>query len=318
MAYKYATLDPRPITAAQAANEAVFASGPVLGVEVTVPALAARCALGNIDPQHTGGDAGRAAIEEAVSVELPPEGATLVTVRADVDSVGAMAVIAMRRARGELAFAHALYDDGVEVAIGMIATADKFARGGYPGPKALPTRDNPWSEESASAESSRPLAAIAAAVMDFKTPLAQRVAAMEQWLLTGEEPKQYRDSVERERLDMIAALENGTIKHETRAGGRIAVVESTHRAATAVGYALAPVVVARNPAFKLGGGEAHVKFTVCAFELGKFADIKSALAELATLEPGWGGSPTIGGSPQGVSSQLTIEQVVAVVEKHLK
>ena len=46
--------------------------------------------------------------------------------------------------------------------------------------------------------------------------------------------------------------------------------------------------------------------------------IKSALAELAALEPGWGGSPTIGGSPQGVSSLLTTEQVVEVVARHLK
>ncbi len=97
----------------------------------------------------------------------------------------------------------------------------------------------------------------------------------------------------------------------------IAVVDSTHRAATMVGYSLAPVVVARNPAFKLGGGDAHIKFTVCVFE-PKFADIKSALSELAVLEAGWGGSPTIGGSPQGVSSMLTTEQVVEVVARHLK
>lgn len=291
-----------------AENEAAL-TGQVLGIEVTEPSLAARCSLGNLDPQHAGGNASRAAIEEAVSVELPPEGTTLVTLRADLDAVGAMAVLAIR-ARGE----------SLESAVGRIdqvAVSDKFARGGYPGPQPLPTRSNPWNEQTAAAESSRPLAAIAAAVMDFKVSLVQRVATMETWLLTGEEPQQYRDSVERERLDMIAAMESGAIKSETRADGRIAVVESTHRAATSVGYSLAPVVVARNPAFKLGGGEAHVKFTICAFE-AKFADIKSALAELATLEPGWGGSPTIGGSPQGVSSALTIDRVVSVLEKHLK
>ena len=153
--------------------------------------------------------------------------------------------------------------------------------------------------------------------MDFRVPLADRVATMEEWLFTGNEPEQYRASVEKERLDMITALETGQIKSEIRSGGRIAVVVSAHRAAISVGYSLAPVVIACNPTFKLGGGEAHVKFTVCAFEAGKFADIKSALAELATLEAGWGGSPTIGGSPQGVSSTLTIDEVVGVIEKHL-
>ena len=97
----------------------------------------------------------------------------------------------------------------------------------------------------------------------------------------------------------------------------MAVVESRHRAATAVGYATAPVVVALNPAFLLGQGDPHRKFTVAAYG-PQYADIRSALAELAALEPGWGGSPTIGGSPQGVSSQLTTEQVVEVVARHLK
>jgi len=97
------------------------------------------------------------------------------------------------------------------------------------------------------------------------------------------------------------------------------VVESTHRAATSVGYSLAPVVVALNPSFKQGPSEPYKKFTVCQFAFaGGFADIKSVLAELNELEAGWGGSPTIGGSPQGVSSKLTIDEVVAVVEKHLR
>lgn len=333
--YNFALLDPRPIPVAQAANEAIFATGPAFGIEVTVPALASRCVT-NLDPQHSGGDATRAAIEDALMCELPPEEATLVTVRADLDAIGAMAIFSLRgKGEWEPYFgggAPALSNcsscgwdhdpgtmclDAVVNRVAQVSAADKFARGGYSGSKPLPTRDNPWSEGNASAESSRSLAAIAAAVMDFKVPLTDRVGTMEKWLLTGEEPQQYRDSVERERLDMITALESGAIKHETRSGGRIAVVESTHRAATMVGYSLAPVVVALNPNFKLGGGEPHRKFTVCAFEAQKFVNIKAALTELATLEAGWGGSPTIGGSPQGVSSTLTIDSVVGVVQKHL-
>jgi len=305
--YQFATIDPRNTQAAAEANDKMFAKS-VYGIEVTVPALAKRC-IGNLDPQHSGGDVNRSAIEDALTAELPAEGTTLATVRADLDAVGSMAIFNLR-AQGES------LESAME-RIGKVANSDKFARGGYTGPKPLPTRDTPWNEETATAESSCELAAIAAAVMDFKVPLADRVATMERWLLTGEEPKQYRDSVEKERLDMINALETGQIKYETRSGGKIAVVESTHRAATSVGYSLAPVVVALNPSFKQGPGDPYKKFTICAFE-AKFVDIKSALAELATLEAGWGGSPTIGGSPQGVSSKLTTEQVVAVVEKHLR
>ena len=270
--YRFAALDARPIPAAQAANDVIFAEAPhgVLGIEVTVPALAGRCVLGNIDPQHTGGDASHAAIEEALTVPLPPDGATLATVRPDLDSVGAMACLD-------------LLAEGVDL---------------------TPARER--------------IAAMAACVADFRVPLDERVAAMETWLLTGAEPEGYRVRVEAERADLVRALETGEISVSLVADDRIAVVESTHRAATAVGYAHAPVVVAKNPAFRVGSGEPHTKFTVCVFELGKFADIKSALTELAAIEPGWGGSPTIGGSPQGVSSQLTTEQVVEVVARHLK
>lgn len=329
--YKFAFLDPR------ASNDQIFSQAQgVMGIEVTISSLADRCGLGNIDPQHgchreiydNGGFIEAAhssclvdetAIEFAVKMRKPPERgwvptmfppkeSTLVTIRPDLDSVGSMAVINLRAK-----------DVSLEPAMGriaLVAIADKFARGGWPGPKALPTKNKPWDELIASVESSRMLAVIAAAVADFKVPLADRVATMERWLLTGEEPAQYHDQVEGERLDMIAALESGAIKYGVCSGGKIAVVESVHRAATSVGYSLAPVVVAFNPSFKSGLGEPYRKFTVCVFE-AKFADIKSALAELATLESGWGGSPTIGGSPQGTGSFLTTDQVVEVVARHL-
>lgn len=304
----FTLLDPRPIAVAQEANAKVFAAGPVYGIEVTVPALAARCYI-NIDPQHTEGNAERAAIEVALEAELPSEGAVLTTVRADLDSVGAMAILSLRAEGTSL-------EPAME-RINMVAISDKFARGGYVGPRPLPTRDNPWDESTATVESFRQLAAIAAAVADFKVPLADRVSEMKTWLLTGEEPAQYRIQVEKERLDMITALETGRIKHETRSDGRIVVVETTHRAATSVGYALAPVVVALNPEFRFGpGGEPVRKFTICQYETG-YVDLRVVFAELNKLEPGWGGSPNIGGSPQGVSSKLTIEEILTIVEKHL-
>ena len=352
--FKFAVLDPRNLPAAQTANDAIFAAGPVFGIEVTVPSLAARC-IGNLDPQHSDGDATKAAIEVALTCELPPEGATLATVRADLGSVGAMAVLSLlgkyrrfkaenpvppgfdpeKAALAEMGTGSPL--DGVvgsdwqEVTFGkyskitdwfwrrlrQVSDADKFARGEW-SPKPLPTADNLWPFEAEGAvDSTKDLAAIGAAVSDFKVSLAERVATMEKWLLTGEEPAKYREAVEQERAELVRALADGTIKVSVVAEGKIAVVESTHRAATAVGYAHAPVVIALNPAFRLGAGEPHRKFTVCAYA-PRHADIRSALAELAQLEAGWGGSPTIGGSPQGVSSTLTVEQVVEVVARHLK
>lgn len=329
--YKFAILDPRSTPEAKATNNKIFTSDPVWGIEVSVPGLAERC-IENIDPQHSMGNVNLAAIEEVWQMpedELPPLGVMLATVRADLDSVGAMALIVIRRKMDWTKILFSTRDR-----INEVALADKFSRGVWSGPKPLPTRDNPW-PEGESAESSQPLAAIAAAVADFKVPLEQRVAFMEEWLLTGKEPGQYRPQVEKERMDLVAALESGQIVVEYRhiwdlpEGwedvsapdpsyhiGVIAVVETSHRAATMVGYALAPVVVAKNPKFRFAGGPEHVKFTVCQHEFGH-CDLKGALTKLQKLEDGWGGSPTIIGSPQGVGSKLTLDQVTELVGRHL-
>ncbi len=54
---------------------------------------------------------------------------------------------------------------------------------------------------------------------------------------------------------MAEALASGQIQIEKV--GEVAVVASAHRAATGVGYMLAPVVVALNPEFRVQGGKPH-------------------------------------------------------------
>lgn len=96
--YKCATLDPRNISAAQVANDLVFQNPDgVFGIEVTVPALAARCSLGNLDPQHGEQIGHQSAIEAALTCELPPDGTTIATIRADLDSIGAMVILVLRQ-----------------------------------------------------------------------------------------------------------------------------------------------------------------------------------------------------------------------------
>jgi hypothetical protein len=307
------TLDPRPTDAAQATNETVFASGDVSGVEVTIPALASQCKT-NIDPQHTDGNADLAAIEEALTCDLTQAGTNLATVRADVDSIGAIAVINLRLRGQDLSEAQSR--------IQAIADADKFARGEWPGQQPLPSRENPWPAQNAAANDSRELAAISAAISDFKAPMDQRVALMEEWLLTGKEPSDYFSKVEADRMDMITALDDGRINATTTPDGKIAIVESTHQAATLVGYSLAPVVVAFNPEFSVRGGEPHAKFTVCQYQSG-FVDMNAVTTELNALDTAttekstWGGQPNIKGSPQGIASSLDIPTVVGVVRKNL-
>jgi len=86
-----------------------------------------------------------------------------------------------------------------------------------------------------------------------------------------------------------------------------------------VGYEHADVVVAMNPVMTVqGSAETVVKYTIARRNSHVPCDIAGATAELATLESGWGGRDNVAGSPQGISSQLTLAQVVEVVGRHMK
>jgi hypothetical protein len=300
--YSYAILD--PLSGPEAEANRVLERGAVLGIEVTVPALAGHCRLGNIDPQHTGGNENRTAIEEAVDWPLPPAGTVLATVRPDRDALGAMAVLELRAAGSNL---------GADVLerIGRIAKADRFDHGPWPGPRPLDGSDILAAEPAAEA-----FAALAALVMDPSVSIGRRVALTCDWLRTGAVPEAYLDRVRTDRGHLSAAIAAGDLVVSAPADGRIAVVEGSHRAAVFLGYRLAPVVAARDPAFRFAGGAPHLKYTVAEYRAG-YVHMPALTAELSREEPGWGGSPTIIGSPQGVSSRLAFNVVLAAARRHL-
>ncbi len=134
--YHYGLIDPRPTPDAKAANEKLFENPHgILGIEVTIPAYAERCTLGNIDPQHSDGNVDLAAIEIAQTLDVPPSEASIITVRADLDALGAMALIRYRASGGGVT-------PEMTARIQKIATADTFARGRWPGKTNLPSKEN--------------------------------------------------------------------------------------------------------------------------------------------------------------------------------
>lgn len=309
-------------TPARQAVLADLARTTTFGLEVTDAEYALACAAGNVDPQHLGARADLSAIE--VMAALLKGEVRAATVQPDLDSLGSMAVLEIAM---ELVAQVRALEGEVMRRIEMIGVADRFERGGWPGVRPFPTREVPWFE-SAGASESYPLAAMAAVVRDNRLSLAGRVALLKRWLATGEEPAQYRNRVETERLEMIAALEGGSIRIVEVGNGRIAAVVSTHQAGIGLGYHRAPVVIALNPSFQFRGGAPYKKFTIAQFT-GDYLNLRAALESLNRLEAAyrgvevdklenrWGGSPTIGGSPQGESSEVTLKQVQEIVEQHL-
>ena len=300
-----AQFDPRPQGAA--VNEAIFASGyGVLGVEVTIPALAARCRQGNID-HHGVADTSEtpSACEQALGFGIPYDWScdqdggprptewplpVLATVRADADSVTAMAVIENR-----------LSDRPIDR--DLVSAVGRFDRLG-------PSVGKPEARVSAIARKSA----------DFKLTLEERVSWVADLLAGADKSSEIATLVASHDAELETARQASELT--LHANGRIACVVSTHRFATTLGYESAPVVVACNPCmpvdFKDVSKGTCKKFTVCRYDSHVKCNLPAVLAEFQKLEPGWGGRGDIFGSPQGVSSVLTLEQVLEVVIRHLE
>lgn len=299
--YSYSLIDPRPTNEAFINNEKIFQNpNGVLGVEVTIPEYASRCNLGNVDPQHTEGNVDLAAIEIIKEIEVPKSGCSVVTVRADLDSIGSMALLEHKYNGGVLS-------EEIIERINKIADADKFSRGPWPGEKDFLKSDYLELGD---------LDAAGAMVMDFKISLTDRVRMMKEYLVLGKCSDYYLERVRADKQNVVSAIENGEIVSEVVSNGNIVYVESGHRAATMVGYSKAPIVIAFNPIFKQGSNEPYKKYTICQYD-NSWVDLESVKNELNNIENGWGGSPNIIGSPQGRDSLVNKEKVIEIVEKYI-
>lgn len=288
--YKYATFRLGASEEANHANQELASSGELYGVEVTIPALAKLCALGNLDPQHTGGQTNQAACTAALTCELPPDGAILVTVRPDADSIAAMAVLLLR---SEGHTTETIVSSGL---LDEIATGD-----------CAP--DGPWVQDYTPPSG---FAAANSIAMDFRKGLDARVnvianALIGAVLLATPTPNDYSQ-----------------ITVTTAANGQIAVALAdgpAGKGACGAGYRYAPVVVTLNEQFTLNPREVapHRKYTVARWNATHVPmDWDGMLEELQAVEPGWGGGgASICGSTQNQASPMGLEQVIEIVARHL-
>ena len=253
------------------------------------------------------GNADAAAIEACLTVAPPPPGATLVTVRPDLDAFGAMALLALRRA-GRLP------GPSMRARIERAARADRFDHGPWPGPRPLPAT----LDALASATSQDPaLVAVTGAMFDRERSARARVGVAARWLEDGVEPPGYRERWNKRADVLLAGLAGGAVAVESAAEGRIAVMTSRIQGSLRLGYCLAPVVVAHDPGSPDAEPPAPRRIVIAQYAPGH-ADLRAVRDALVTQEPGWGGSSTILGSPQGRSSGLALAKVVEVVAQRLR
>lgn len=295
MTHSIIVIDPRP-TNEKTMIDLLQYHHPVIGIEIThqpfLPYL-----FRNVDGQHFGDDHNKTAIE-IMAYDTPnlPTGLTFALLRPDADAVGAIAAYEI------LVWDDHTLDD-IKDRVDFIAQYDKFAQGEWPGVR-------PVSLSALQLE----FKAISVIASNFKLPIENRVALLKQYLLTGN-----CDGLQTARDQALASFNAAKDQSKIYVEKGIANIESRHIGATEVGYHYAPVLVIMNDAFRFNGGEPHTKYTICQYEEGH-VDMPAIIKDLNEIEISggtWGGSKTIAGSPQGVSSSVDFLTVSKIVESHL-
>jgi hypothetical protein len=299
--YRYGLLDPRPLPAAESVNAGLL--GPLtLGVEVTEPRLAARCGLGNIDPQHRPEGGSVAAIEAALDWPLPPPPACMVTIRRDADAFGAMAVFNLRAAGIPIGPA-------MRARIDLIGRADRFDHSAWPGRRGLPERADDIEEAGVGTQG---LGALIGGLVDPAFTAGEAAAAACAWIGSEHVPAAWSARAMQAAGTLFTAYRNGRIRLTELDPGRIALVEGCIPGSLRLGYRLAPIVVALDETPRGAPLIPWRRITVAQWQVGH-VDLIRAASVLAAREPGWGGAPAIIGSPQGLPCRTAIRDVLAVL-----
>lgn len=231
------------------------------------------------------------AIEQALALpadQLPKPGSTLATIKHDADSLGAMAVLANRI-------------EGRPVNQELVEAIGRRDRG---------VRDT----SPISPELSRMLAAIQETVKSGR-PIHKKVFFLKDCLDGSVNDGAVRERAEwrRERNREMRDHIEDTVQVKPYKDVRdVVLLTADTTKALSHGYQYAPISILHvdTPTFKrisVGVQEGSTK--------GKY--LGRALQELQTIEPGWGGRPTIFGSPHGKNTTLTPDVVASVVSKYI-
>lgn len=304
-------------TSAKAALEKLKQDGYyVVGLEVTEPALQELVDV-NIDPQHSGEKrTDTSAIDfsyknfKSVLEKTQGKPIAFVTSKADLDSIGAMAILTMAlEGRTD-----ELSSTGVEGEVSLINKFDNY--------KLEENRLEKTLEQAI--RDTRILGGIDTAVEDYNIPVLERVKLIEKFLKSGEQPSKYVTEYDNTIEQIIQSCANGTTTIKLHEKG-FTVAESPYMKALDMGYTQSPVVVACNKNFDpRETGTAQVKVTIGQHPSAQLIDFSKLIKDLNAVEPSyeenknqWGGSSTIFGSPVGTGTLLDLKQITDIVGEHM-
>ena len=275
-----------------------------LGIEVTIPSLAAKCGLGNID-HHREEDTSDTPSACEQALQWPYVDCHVVGVLADSDTLTAMAVLWAKvfSVESDACFysQNGFYPDfsGYEVDKDLVNKIGLIDR------KGLVSNSHYLLDNRV-----RYIRAIAAQKdMDLSDQVYSIMLVLCGKKLNDEDLK----LIEAEELKFIEAEKASKVKMV----GDIVIVESHHSMATQIGYKYGDILICINNTFPKDFKDTtkgtYRKITLCKRD--DHVPYNINFSKLNELENGWGGRPTIGGSPQGIDSILTIDQILDCIDR---
>jgi len=286
-----------------------------LGVEITTKGFEGL----NLD-HHKEGDTQEtpSAIEQVFKLDLeqiPQEVIVgkkkMATIRPDVDSLGAMAVLILRQENEKNkkeGKEENIIDEELVKAIGLL---DRMGPGVFKdkGKELLELND----EEFAKIDKLCRAADYYVEIKNF--PLEEKVLFMKS-LLKGKIPLEEIEKIyEEDRNDLEKAKTES--KTEIINEGKAVFIESSAKRSMEIGYENAPIVIAYNPNFKWPDGHITPKYSIARYDKYVKFDLKGLLEELRKRNPKWGGLENIIGSPQGENPEIKPEEMKKIIEKYI-
>ncbi len=271
----------------------------LIGLEVTIPEISRKLTF-NIDPQHAwSNETGITCIEKFRSF-LPNFGKMkekelhVFFLKPDLDSISAAAILDIY-----LENPLWMFQEEIETRISAIAEYDRHGRSryGFSHKTKIPR-------------------GLFMYISGWKNNIYDKISLTKNWLLEGTfkdmskfnriADKKFKQSIFNSKIEIIIPK-------------KIVFIRSPSRGACGIGYKYAPVTIALNPSYRFGIDESRIygKKWIIAQQSDGFIDMSGILEELIGIEPGWGGSPSIIGSPQDKPSKLLKDDIIDIVERKI-
>ena len=226
------------------------------------------------------------------------------TIKPDMDSIGTMAVL-------NLMIMNQFHLDGdIILRLKAIAKSDRHGRNNWKN-----RREDYFHFEHYNIHGLP--SGLAYMTSDHKIEMIDKIKNMIQYLQTGifDNLKKYNDIVIKNHKKSIKNTELKIIIPK-----RLCFVVSNYRGAISYGYKHCSTVIAKNNNFIFGIGNTQLqgkKITIAQYEDSKYIDLIKLKDELNKLEPGWGGSSVILGSPQDKPTILEDNLIIELTSKYL-